>query len=294
MQLATPDRAGFVDLNRTRIRVWEWGEEDAPPVVCLHGAYDHGRMWDGVAPALADLGWRVLALDLRGHGDSGGVSSGSAWIASALDVGLLIRQLGSPCGLVGHSFGGGQAMYVAAAWPELVPWVVNLDGLGPPPSAFEEEHDLVKMATDGLRAAVRSVGPPRAYASLDEMAARRGSINVRLPKDWLDHLVRHGARQTEGGWVWKSDPLFGVGLPADFGLEHLEAEHAMVPCPVLVLTGTEHDTWSDLTDEEIAERVARMPGGRHRVVDGAGHYLHVEAPDAVLAEITAFLDEVAR
>ena len=293
MDLASPDRAGFVDVNRTRIRVWEWGDPADPPVVCLHGAYDHGRMFDGLAPGVAELGFRVVAVDLRGHGDSGRLSSGNAWMANALDMALLIRQLGPPAGLIGHSMGGGQALYVAGVWPELVRWVVNIDGLGPPPSAFEEERDLVELATRGLTTAVRATGPPRVYASKAEMAERRGAINVRLPRAWLDHFVEHGTRPAEGGWTWKADPVFGVGLPADFDIDHLDAEHELVSVPVLVLTGTEHDTWSDLTDEEIAERVARMPGARHQVVDGAGHYLHVEAPDAVLAAVTAFLDEVA-
>ena len=290
--LASPDRAGFVDLNRTRLRVWEWGPEDAPPVVCIHGAYDHGRMWDGIAPGLVGLGLRVLAPDLRGHGDSGRLSSGHAWAASALDLGLLVRGLGRPCGLIGHSFGGGQAMYVAAVWPEHVPWVVNIDGLGPPPGAFDEPG-LAEQAVSGLRAAVRSGSPLRPYPSPEEMAARRGAINVRLPPEWLDHLVRHGARETEGGWIWKADPTFRVGLPAEFSIEHLAAEHELVPCPVLVLTGTEHDTWSDLSDDEVAERVARLPGGRHQVIDGAGHYLHVERPDEVLTAISGFLADVA-
>lgn len=293
MQLAEPDRADFVELNRTRLRLWEWGHPEAPPIVCAHGAYDHGRMWDGIAPRLAALGFRVVAPDLRGHGDSGRLSSGSAWAASALDLALLIRHLGGSCGMVGHSFGAGQALYVAGVWPELVPWVVDLDSLGPPPSVFDDA-DFAEMAATGLRAAVRSAGPPRPYASLAAMAERRSTINVRLSPEWLDHLVRHGAREVEGGWVWKADPLFGVGLPADFDIDHLVAEHELVQCPVLVLTGTEHDTWSDLDDEQIAERLSHFRDGRHEVVEGAGHYLHIEQPEAVHAAISTFLDEVRR
>ena len=292
MGLPEPDRAGFVDVNRTRLRVWEWGDEGAPAVICLHGAYDHGRMFDGLAPRLAERGYRVLAPDLRGHGDSGRVSSGNTWMASALDVALLARGAGPPVGLVGHSMGGGQASYVAGVWPELVRWVVNLDGLGPPADRFGE-RDLNESAAQGLQAVARALTrPPRVYPSIEDMVERRRRINVRLPDEWIEHLVRHAARPAEGGFAWKFDPLFSVGLPGEFSHEHLLAEHELVECPVLVLTGSEHDTWSDLSEEEVAARLAGMRDARHHVVPGAGHYVHVEQPDAVFAHIETFLTEV--
>ena len=88
--------------------------------------------------------------------------------------------------------------------------------------------------------------------------------------------------------------MFSVGLPADFSHAHIEAEHALVRRPVLVLTGGEPDTWSDLSPEQVEQRLAHLAGVRHEVVDGAGHYVHVEQPDAVFAAIERFLVEVDR
>lgn len=294
MELREPDRADLVELNRTRLRLWEWGDERAPAVICIHGAFDHGRMWDGLAPELAARGHRVVAPDLRGHGDSGRLFSGNTWEPTTLDLALLARRLGGPVGLVGHSFGGGQAMAVAGTWPELVRWVVNIDGIGPSASVFDQQPALAEAAGAGLAAArrVRS-GNVRVYASLDDMAARRQAVNVRLPSPWVDHLVRHGAAEVEGGYAWKADPMFNVGLPGDFDVDHLHAEHELVRCPVLVLTGGEDDTWSDMSAEEIEDRLGHLSDARHRVVEGAGHYVHIEQPEAVLAAIDAFLDEVA-
>jgi len=290
-----PARSGFVDVNRTRLRVWEWGDEHDLPIVCLHGAYDHGRMWDGFAPRLAALGYRVVAPDLRGHGDSGRIGSGMMWNASALDIACLARDLGPPIGIVGHSFGGGQALYAAGVWPELFRWVVNIDGLGPPSEAFVED-DIVEMATRCVTAADRVLcSPPRRYASPEEMVERRQGVNVRLPAKWTRHLVAHGSRPAgNDGWVWKADPLFGVGFPGEFDIEHLHAEHEQVTVPVLVLTGAEHDTWSDLSADELEQRLEHLRDARHVVVENAGHYIHIEQPDAVLAAIAAFLDEVGR
>jgi len=287
-----PDRARFVELNRIRLRVWEWGAEGAPAIICAHGGHDHGRMWDGLAPRLAALGYRVAAPDLRGHGDSSRITTGHIWAASTLDLGLLARTLDPPVGFVGHSFGAGQVMWVAAVWPELARWVVSLDGLGPPKGAFTES-DPVVMATDALAAMDRVLfGAPRPYASRAEMVERRRRANPRLPQPWLEHLVRHGSRPVEGGFVWKSDPNFNVGLPADFSHEHLRAEHALMTRPLLALTGGEHDTWSDLSPEEIDVRLANFADVRHHVIPGAGHYVHLEQPDAVMGRIEEFLAEV--
>ena len=293
LQLAEPDRAGYVDLAGTRLRVWEWGDEDAPAVLCLHGAYDHGRMWDHLAPRIAALGFQVVAVDLRGHGDSQRLASGHVWAASVIDIARLSRHYGSPVGLVGHSFGGGQAMMVAATFPEDVRWVVNIDGLGPPPSVFEEERDLAAVAAAGVASAERVLWrSPRVYGSREEMAQRRGSINVRLPAVWLDHLVAHGTAELGDGFVWKSDPMFSVGFPDDFSAEHLHAELAAVRCPMLVITGGEHDTWSDLSEEDLAARLAHVSEAQHHVVPDAGHYVHIEKPDEVLGLIDAFIAEV--
>ncbi len=280
----------MVEMNRTQLRLWEWGAIGAPPILLVHGAFDHGRMWDGFAPALADRGFRVVAPDLRGHGDSGRLASGHVWSSCATDLGFLARDLGGDVGIIGHSFGGGQAMFVSAAWPELVRWVVVLDGLGPPPEVFDEDIDLVEVATKSFDALDRiRRRPPRAYPTRDEMADRRAAVNSRLPRAWVDHLVLHGAAAVDGGFVWKSDALFNVGFPGSFGVAHLRAEFEAVTCPVLAVTGAVHDTWSELTPEQIDERLSWLASSTHRVVDGAGHYVHVEQPAATLAAIDEFL-----
>lgn len=293
MQIPEPDRAELVDVGRTTLQTWGWGAVGAPVVVCVHGAYDHGRMFDGIAPRVAELGYHVVAVDVRGHGNSGPLDTGFAWTLIHLDLALLIRALGGgPVGLLAHSFGGGQASGVAGAWPESVRWIVNIDGLGPPGVALVPPDDIPAAVRESFDRTDRALlSGRRPWTSVEEMAAYRNRNNPRLPPAWALHLARHGAREVEGGWVWKADPMFGVGIPSEFDVAMLEAELRRVQCPVLVLTGDQDDTWRELSDEELAERVEWL-GARHEVIPGTGHYVHIEDPDATMQHVGSFLAEV--
>ena len=129
-----PERSGFVDSFGLRLAVYEWGDPAAEPILMYHGMFDHGRGFDRLAPLLAER-YRVIALDARGHGDSDWADA-YAWHADIADVVNVMRWIGRPCFLLGHSKGGGQVIDAATAAPELARAVVNLDGFGPPPEGF--------------------------------------------------------------------------------------------------------------------------------------------------------------
>jgi pimeloyl-ACP methyl ester carboxylesterase len=295
LELREPDRAELVDLGRSTWRLWCWGDPDAPPVLLLHGGFDHGRMFDDLAPRLAEIGYHVVAPDLRGHGDTSPCDTGLTWALQITDLALVAEHLGGPVGVVAHSFGAGLATGLAGCCPDRVRWLVCLDGLGPPAAALvapNEGAELREAVRRDFEKADRDLlSPRRPWASLEEMAARRAQGNPRLGPDWAMHLARHGAREVEGGWVWKADPRFQAAVPSDFDVEMLEVEMRMVRCPVLVLMGTEDDTWRDLTPEEEDERAGWLRTTVVRVPD-AGHYVHLEQPDIVVAEIQAFVERV--
>ena len=297
--LAEPDRSLFFDINHTRLRAWEWGDPEARPVLAVHGAFDHGRMFDELGPRVAELGFRVIAIDQRGHGDSERINTGQTFGATASDLGCLAKQLSEAgdhdrVGLIGHSMGSSICFTAATAVPEYFSWVVSLDGLGPPAIIFEQDPPFGELTTSMFDYAVKTFSrSERVFASKADMAAQRGAINHRLPADWLEHLVEHGSVPNGDGWSWKWDPTFNVNMPWGFTIDVVLGEFDRMPLPSLVLTGGEDDMWSEMSTEETAERVGLLADARHFTIASGGHYLHLEQPDVVFDHIAAFLTEVA-
>lgn len=295
LRLAEPDRATFAELGRTRIRLWQWGDPADPVVLLLHGGWDHGRMWDDFAPRVAALGYHAVAWDARGHGDSGRLPpSGTLWNLFLLDLAEVARLLSpdAPVRVIGHSFGAGLTMGLCSMFPELVDRAVNIDGLGPPPEMMRVE-DHAAVAKQWLDDAEKLWdAPQREYATVEEMGAKRKAINYRLSTEWTAHLAKHGTTPGHGGgWTWKSDHLFRLGSPGPWGEQYLLAQYRAIECPILVLTGAEPDQWNDLPVDARDRRLAVLRDVRHVVVDGAGHYVHIEQPDVALEHVATFFGE---
>lgn len=292
--LPQPHRATFVEVNRVRLRVWEWGDPAAPMVLVAHGAYDHGRMFDELAPRIAELGYHVRVVDLRGHGDSGATHTGQTFDAAVLDLGMLAIGAGAPVGLLGHSMGAGMLSRVAATWPEHVRWFVSLDSLGPPMSQFAD-LDPAEVAAGAWAGLVKALGRgQRVFPDRSSMKAQRAAVNVRLPDRWLDHLVEHGSIEVAGGRSWKWGAIFTTWLPDGFEPSWVTSDFACIDCPVLaIMGGADDDAWTFPADE-IAERSRHLRDLRLQTVPDAGHYVHLEQPDIVMTAVRAFLDEVER
>ena len=291
--LPHPDRAVFAEVNRTRLRVWEWGDPEAPVVLAAHGAYDHGRMFDELAPAVAALGHHVRCVDVRGHGDSGPLHTGLTWEASLLDLAMLAADAGEPVGLLGHSMGAGMLMGMAAVWPERAKWIVSLDGLGPPASQFADTT-FAEAAANGWSGLVKALGRDRrVFPDLESMRAQRSAVNTRVPARWIEHLVDQGSFAVDDGFSWKWDPIFNTFMPDGFKPSWVTDDYEQIECPVLALMGGADDMWVFPADE-VDARASHIADIRVRTIPDAGHYVHLEAPDVVLDHIRGFLGEVDR
>lgn len=279
-----PDRSWTFPSAGIRLHVLEWGDAGADPVVLTHGMWDHARSFAGFAPLLAKR-YRVIALDARGHGDSEWAGN-YTWFQDVWDVVELLRQVGRPVFLIGHSKGGGQATDAAKAAPHLVRKLVNIDGFGPP------QFDNLPPAPNGLadyldkRRSLRDSWRP--YETLDDLAERRQVQNPRLSLDWLRFFAYHGARQQSDGWRWKSDPHMAHGF-GPWRPEWIGPGYATVQAPMLAIVGSENDTWGPLPPPVLDERLSYVRQLERCTIQGAGHFVHIEKPAETAAAVLDFL-----
>jgi 3-oxoadipate enol-lactonase len=119
-----------ITVDGVRLACHVWGRADAPPLVLLHGLGGQASGWDAVAPELA-RSFRVLAVDLRGHGDSDRPGDYSFELMRDDVLGVL-DQLGlDRVNLLGHSMGGTVAYLIAQQEPGRIARLVLEDT--PPP-----------------------------------------------------------------------------------------------------------------------------------------------------------------
>lgn len=278
----------FFTSQGLRLHYLDWGNEGAPTLVLLHGNADHARAWDWTARALADR-FHVVALDLRGHGDSEWSPEGSYVTPyHVLDLVTFLDTLGpEPVSIVAHSFGGNLSWQIAAMYPERVRKLVVVDGLGPAPNAIAEWEKIgpVKRTVDWVakRQDPRALSQKR-FASVGEATDRMAKSNPHLSPGQVRHIAAHGVRQHPDGWSWKFDPRVQMFPPHDFAVPCAPYWDA-VKIPVLLFYGT--TSWT--TNPEEDGRAAHFADRRTIVYEGAGHWVHHDRFPDFIAEVQAFL-----
>jgi pimeloyl-ACP methyl ester carboxylesterase len=290
--MTTPTDA-FEPTSRTcvsqglKLHYLDWGGDAGAPVLLLvHGMRDHARSWDWTARALRG-DWRVIAVDLRGHGDSDWSPDGG-YLGSyhLLDLADLIDHLGcEQLTIVAHSFGGAVSARYAAAFPERVRKLVLVDGMGPSQQARDSwaKAGPVNRTRDWV--AKRRGTPPRRLKSLDEATERMAAANPHLSPEQARHLAVHGVRaHAEGGFIWKYDPLVSVFPVEEFTVD-LAVLWREIAAPTLICYGPE--SWT--SNPKADGRAAIFRDQRTVIFDGAGHWLHHDKPDAFLAALCDFL-----
>jgi pimeloyl-ACP methyl ester carboxylesterase len=250
--------------------------------------WDHVHSFALLAPLLARR-FRTIAIDARGHGDSGWADS-YTWATDVVDIVNVLRSLEQRAHLVGHSKGGGQVTDAACATPELVGKVVNIDGFGPPSLPEDGKPIPVRFAEFlNSRRRLERKKTWRPYKTLDDLVERRRAQNPRLSREWLRYFLFHGAREDADGWRWKHDPLLGHGF-GPWRPNWIGPSYAALPCPLLAIVGSESDTWGPLPEPILAERLAHVRRLDRRTIPGAGHFVHIEQPVEAANVILDFLD----
>ncbi|MDX3853045.1 alpha/beta hydrolase [Streptomyces sp. AK02-01A] len=259
---------------------------EGPLIVLAHGMGENRSAYREVAVRLSAAGFRVARMDARGHGESSTGWASYTRTDSAGDILALIRHLGGPAVIVGHSFSGGAATIAAAQEPDLV-------------SAIVEISPFTRVQKINLGAVVSHARHRKGVALLMGATLLR---SVRLWKRYLDHACPGAEPAGFDDYVAAVEAdlrrpgrmavvsKMGMAAPTDAG-----ARLADVRCPALILMGTLDPDWPDprVEGEGI---VAGLPAGlgRLELVEGAGHYAHVQFPAEVATAVLDFVRSGAR
>ena len=258
---------------------------DGPLVVLAHGMGDSRAAYRFVVPHLVAAGYRVAAVDLRGHGESSADWPAYTRTDIAGDLIAVIRHLGGPAVLVGHSVSGGAATIAAAQAPELVHGLVEV-------APFTRKQ-TVRLGDLRVRRYRAGLGRLLATALLGSVKWWHRYLDLAFPgpkpADWNEQLERIAANLGEPGRM-RAVQQMGRSAPVDAG-----AQLANVRCPVLIVEGSLDPDWADPRAEGQAI-VAAMPAGRARLetIEGAGHYPHTQFPEQVVGLLLPFLQAAAR
>lgn len=250
----------------------EWpaggSEAGAPVAVLVHGVTGWHRTWWRVGPALAERGWRVVAVDQRGHGHSPRIDGHASIGDFAADLAAVIDRLGAPVdALVGHSLGAAVCAELAFLRPEVARRLVLEDP--PAVSRADDSPWLEKLEREIVAAA----------ATPDAEARRERAENP----SWLPEDV---AQNVEGRAL-----ADGPGIVASFR----RATGARVPdlvarltVPALYLLAAEDR--SVYVGQARRRLVADLPATSRLEVIDAGHTIHRDRFDDWMAAVLGWLE----
>lgn len=277
--------------QRLRLHYVDWGNENAPALLLIHGGRDHCRNWDWVSERLLDR-YHIIAPDLRGHGDSEW-STGASYneINYVYDIAQLVLQKKmAPVTIIAHSLGGSIALLYAGLFPETVKKVVAIEGLGPSPEMMERmrEARIEKRVRSWIEMRREAAGRvPRKYPTIEDAVARMKEENTHLDDAQARHLTVHGAVQNEDGtYSWKFDNYVRMGGgPGGLSVEDQRRIWGCITAPVLLVRGME--SWA--SDPAIDGRIEHFKDARLANIEKAGHWSHHDQLDVFMGHVNAFL-----
>ena len=227
-----------------------------------------------------------MAPDLRGHGDSEWAKGSSYGLSdNVYDLTRLMRfaELQNAA-IVSHSMGGMVALAYAGTYPDRVSRLVVLDGAflsGSQSAPIDEQMSRWIDQLDRI-----SEYEPSAFKTIEEAAQRLSARNKRLTSAQALHLARHGIRQNADGlYRWKFDHYQRARAPYRLSPDDYIALWSRITCPTLLMWG----------ERKLPSRPrGRGPahpfqGGRTEKIAGAGHWLHHDRLDVILASLRRFL-----
>lgn len=276
--------------QRLTLSYAEWGDPDAPPLVLVHGGRDQKRSWDNVAGHLSKR-HRVIAHDLRGHGQSDWVNDGDYGVMEHVyDLSSFVEALElDRFTLIGHSLGGNITLRFAGLFPEKIEKLVAIEGLGPSPKMLAERQStpVTTRLTDWIEQRRKiSDRTPRVMQNLAEAEARMKAAFSHLPEQLIHHLTKTGIKSNPDGTVsWAYDPA-GMGRsPSDIPHEDFVHLWTQITCPTWLVYGA--NSWASNPAKD--GRAEPFKNARVSIIEDAGHWLHHDQFEDFMGQLDTFL-----
>src|SRR6201992_1393177 len=258
----------FLDIEGGRIAYDVAGE--GPLIVLAHGIGDRRQAFRFMVPELVQAGFRVAAPGMRGHGES----SMGDWTSIATtdvpgDLVSLIRHLGGPAVIVGHSLAGGAATIAAATAPELVSGVGEVG-----PFTRKVQYSLGGLLrVRRYRRGTLLLGGTMMLKSMNDWLRYLDLAYPEKPADYDAYMAALRAKLSEPGRMAEFAKTFKTS-PA-----HAGDALPRISCPALILMGDEDPDFAD-PQAEAEGIVAEMAAGLGSVamIKNGGASLHAPRP----------------
>lgn len=248
-----------------------------PLVVCVPGLGDVRASYRFLVPQLVGAGYRVVTMDLRGHGESSVGWSDYSDTAVAADVLALVGSLNAgPAILAGNSYGGAAVAYAAAIEPSAVAGLVLLD-------AFVRDIPQGTFQRLGVWAVAR-------LGASAWMSYYKSLYKTTPPTDLNDYNKALTANLKQPGRYDAVKTMMVASHAA------IEPQLANIKAPTLIVVGSQDPDFPDPAGEArlIAEKLTSAASKQVEMIEGAGHYPHAEKPEQVLAVLLPFLQSVRK
>ncbi len=275
----------FVDADCIRLHYLEW-PGDGPTALLLHGRGLCAQVWTPTAEALSSR-FRVLAMDLRGHGDSDKPEGRYEWKDVAPDLKGFIHALDlSNVFMVAHSRGAVLAALGGAMVADRIAGAVIIEPGIPGPNLSSDASDYRQRSTR-IASSRRAVWPSR-----DQIFERYSGADAfkRWREDILWSYIEGGTFVREDGQVeLKCTPAIEAQFTSAVASQDMIDGLSRIDFPVLHITS---DNPGRFPDASAGLRVIRdsAPSFEHLVMPDAGHFIPQEKPEELEREIWRFVE----
>ena len=274
--LSTPTE-NFVEVEGAKIHYLTWGDTKNPGLFFIHGFSANAHWWDFIAPAFIE-DYCVVAIDLSGSGDSDHRETYSQEMY-ANEIKAVCDDMGwESADFIAHSMGGSISLNATSIYPEIFKSLYLLDS-------------IVILPPDKVRNYSSNRSMIRADFIYEDEASAIESFRLIPPQPCrneflLNHIAINSYKQTEEGWLLKSDRKMMKTYQSKDLTETLMA----IQCPIYIVYGL----MSQIFTQEILDYtvyVGNIPPERVIGVPGTMHHLFVDDPLSVIEELKKLLGD---